>query len=70
AICPGWIKTPPVEAMIEHDPGAEARMLTHQPIGRLGRAEEVAEAVLWLCSEKASLIVGTALAVDGGYLAI
>jgi NAD(P)-dependent dehydrogenase (short-subunit alcohol dehydrogenase family) len=70
AVCPGWIKTPPVEAMIKYDSEAEARMLTHQPIGRLGRAEEIADAVVWLCSEKASLIVGTALAVDGGYLAV
>lgn len=45
-------------------------MLQHQPIGRLGRPEEVAEAVVWLCSEAASLVLGTALAVDGGYLAV
>lgn len=70
AICPGWIRTPPVERMLARDPGAEERMLTHQPIGRLGTAEEVAEAVVWLCSDKASFIVGTALAVDGGYLTV
>lgn len=68
AVCPGWIKTPPVEGMLASDPSAEERMILHQPIGRLGRAEEVAQAVVWLCSDKASLIVGTALAVDGGYL--
>lgn len=67
AICPGWIRTPPVERMLARDPGAEERMPAHQPIGRLGTAEEVAEAVVWLCSDKASFIVGTALAVDGGY---
>jgi len=70
AVCPGWIRTPPVQSMVEHDPEAEARMLLHQPIGRLGEAEEVAQAVVWLCSDKASLVVGTALAVDGGYLAV
>jgi NAD(P)-dependent dehydrogenase (short-subunit alcohol dehydrogenase family) len=70
AVCPGWIRTPPVQSMIEHDPDAEARMLLHQPIGRFGEAEEVAQAVVWLCSDKASLVVGTALAVDGGYLAV
>jgi NAD(P)-dependent dehydrogenase (short-subunit alcohol dehydrogenase family) len=70
AICPGWIRTPPVEGMLEQDPEAEAQMLLHQPIGRLGRAEEVAEAVLWLCSGNASLVLGTALAVDGGYLTV
>lgn len=70
AVCPGWIRTPPVEAIIAQDPGAEARLLMHQPIGRLGTPEEVANAVVWLCSDKASLIVGTALAVDGAYLAV
>lgn len=70
AVCPGWIRTPPVESMLEHDPEAEARMILHQPIGRLGNAEEVAEAVVWLCSDRASLVVGTAMAVDGGYLVV
>lgn len=56
--------------MLAHDPQAEGRMLVHQPIGRLGRAEEVAQAVVWLCSDRASLVIGTALAVDGGYLVI
>jgi NAD(P)-dependent dehydrogenase (short-subunit alcohol dehydrogenase family) len=70
AVCPGWIRTPPVEGMLERDPEAETQMLLHQPIGRLGHAEEVAEAVVWLCSESASLVLGTALAVDGGYLVV
>ena len=70
AVCPGWIRTPPTEGILAHDPGAEARMVLHQPIGRLGKADEVAQAVVGLCSDKASLIVGTALAVDGGYLIV
>ena len=70
AVCPGWILTPPVEEMLARDPGAQERLLTHQPIGRLGRPEEVAEAVLWLCSERASLMAGVALPVDGGYTAV
>jgi NAD(P)-dependent dehydrogenase (short-subunit alcohol dehydrogenase family) len=70
AVCPGWIRTPPIEAMIAHDAQAEGRMLMHQPIGRLGNPEEVANAVVWLCSEKASFVVGTALAVDGAYLIV
>lgn len=70
AICPGWIRTPPVDDMLKHNPDAEKGMLMHQPIGRLGKPEEVAEAVVWLCSDSASLIVGTALAVDGGYLIV
>ncbi len=70
AVCPGWIRTPPIESILEHDPEAEARMILHQPIGRLGNPEEVAEAVVWLCSDRASLVVGTAMAVDGGYLIV
>jgi NAD(P)-dependent dehydrogenase (short-subunit alcohol dehydrogenase family) len=67
AICPGWIKTPPVERIIENDPQAESNMILHQPIGRLGKPEEIAEAVLWLSSSKSSLILGSSLPVDGGY---
>ena len=70
AVCPGWIRTPPVESVLERDPEAEGRMIMHQPIRRLGQPEEVAQAVVWLCSDKASLVLGTALAVDGGYLAV
>jgi NAD(P)-dependent dehydrogenase (short-subunit alcohol dehydrogenase family) len=70
AICPGWIRTPPVEEVLQHHPEAEQQWLRHQPIGRLGQPEEVAEAVVWLCSDKASLLVGTILAVDGGYLIV
>ncbi len=70
AVCPGWVLTPMIEPAMKEVPGIENDWLKHQPIGRLGRPEEVAEAVLFLCSEKASLITGTALAVDGGYLAV
>jgi len=70
AVCPGWIRTPPVAAWIEVDPGMENRMLRHQPIGRLGTPEEVANAVLWLCSDQASLVTGVQFPVDGGYTVI
>lgn len=70
AVCPGWIRTPPVERTLERYPESEGEMLRHQPIGRFGRPEEVAQAVVWLCSDGASLVVGTAMAVDGGYLAV
>lgn len=70
AVCPGWILTPPTEELLRRDPNVEAQLLQHQPIGRMGRAEEVADAVVWLCSAKASLIVGVSLPVDGGYLIV
>jgi len=70
AVCPGWILTPPTQAMLQRDPASEQQMLVHQPIGRLGTADEVAQAVVWLCSDQAYFIVGTALPVDGGYLIV
>ncbi|HEY9075298.1 MAG TPA: SDR family oxidoreductase [Anaerolineaceae bacterium] len=69
AVCPGWILTPQTE-QLRQDSSTEAHILSHQPIARFGLPEEVAEAVLWLCSERASLVVGIAMPVDGGYLAV
>ncbi|SIO84956.1 SDR family NAD(P)-dependent oxidoreductase [Nocardiopsis sp. JB363] len=69
AVCPGTIATPMVERMTaggELDPkGAVAAI----PMGRLGRPEEIAAAVLWLCSDAASYVTGVALPVDGAYTA-
>lgn len=67
AVCPGVIDTPMVADMLEGQAEAMAEIMKQQPIGRLGRAEEIAAAVLWLCSPAASLVVGVALSVDGGY---
>lgn len=67
AICPGVIDTPMVSDMLEGQAEAMAEIIKQQPIGRLGRAEEIANAVLWLCSPAASLVLGVALPVDGGY---
>jgi len=68
AICPGLIDTPMSDQMkAAGQADALNAMLKDVPIGRLGRAEEIANAVLWLCSPAASLVVGHALAVDGGY---
>ena len=68
AVCPGLIDTPMSDRMkAAGQADALNAMLKDVPIGRLGRAEEIADAVLWLCSPAASLVVGHALAVDGGY---
>ncbi|MFG2409547.1 glucose 1-dehydrogenase [Streptomyces brevispora] len=67
AVCPGTIDTPMVSSMLESQADAMAEILKQQPIGRLGRAEEIAQAVLWLCSPGASFVIGAALPVDGGF---
>jgi len=66
AICPGCIDTPMGDGI---DPAAMREFLRDQPIGRMGRAEEIAAAVLWLCSPGASFVLGVALPVDGGFVA-
>jgi len=69
AVCPGTIETPMVADMIAKGELTAADAETGQPIGRLGRGDEIAAAVLWLCSPGASLVHGVALPVDGGYTA-
>ncbi len=67
AVCPGIIETPMVADMLAREPEAMKELMKEQPIGRLGRPDEIASAVLWLCSPAASFVIGHALAVDGGY---
>jgi hypothetical protein len=64
AVCPGTIDTPMVADMLQGQADAMAEIMKQQSIGRLGRAEEVAAAVLWLCSPAASFVIGVGLAVD------
>lgn len=69
AICPGTIETPMVTRMLESGDLVRDEAAADEPIGRLGTAEEMAAAVLWLCSPGAGFVVGVALPVDGGYTA-
>jgi NAD(P)-dependent dehydrogenase (short-subunit alcohol dehydrogenase family) len=66
AICPGCIETPMGDGI---DPAAMQEFLKQQPIGRMGKPEEIAAAVLWLCSPASSFVLGVALPVDGGFVA-
>ncbi|MGB0091373.1 MAG: glucose 1-dehydrogenase [Solirubrobacteraceae bacterium] len=69
AICPGTIETPMVTDMITKGELKMDQAIANQPIARLGHANEMASAVLWLCTPGASFVVGVALPVDGGYTA-
>lgn len=67
AVCPGTILTPMVENMFASGDLSEADVVKFAPIGRLGTAAEIADAVLWLCSPLSTYVIGQAVTVDGGY---
>ncbi len=67
AVCPGTIETPMVSSMLDSGMLAMDDLLRDLPMKRLGRGDEIADAVLWLCSSGSSFVTGQALAVDGGF---
>ncbi|WP_447968280.1 SDR family oxidoreductase [Nitrospira sp. M1] len=69
AVCPAIISTPMTTRVVSHDKSLSGKMAELCPIGRVGTPEEVAAAVLWLCSDQSSFITGHALPIDGGRLA-
>ena len=69
AVCPGVIHTAMVDRVMHGDKELQKQYISMEPVGRMGEPEEIAEAVIWLCSDMASFVTGQALAVDGGFMA-
>jgi NAD(P)-dependent dehydrogenase (short-subunit alcohol dehydrogenase family) len=67
-VCPGFARTPLAKALLQ-DPEREKRLIAMHPLGRLGTPEDVANAIVFLASDRASWITGHALIVDGGFSA-
>ena len=68
AVCPGFTETPMADRIFRV-PAVRKYVLSCHPIGRLGRPAEIAEAVVWMCSDRASFMTGQSLVLDGGFLA-
>ena len=66
AVCPGIIETPMMDRFSGGTPEGRERVIAQEPVGRMGKPEEIASAVLWLCSDAAAFMVGHAMVVDGG----
>jgi NAD(P)-dependent dehydrogenase (short-subunit alcohol dehydrogenase family) len=69
ALCPGVTRTAMIEQIMQSSAEARATLENHSPMGRVAAPEEMAEAAVWLCSDKASFVNAHALVVDGGSLA-
>ncbi|MEO5996742.1 MAG: SDR family oxidoreductase [Chitinophagaceae bacterium] len=69
AVCPGVIHTAMIDRLTGKEKAVEKQYIQMEPIGRMGNPEEVAEAVAWLCSDASSFVTGTAMPVDGGFVA-
>jgi NAD(P)-dependent dehydrogenase (short-subunit alcohol dehydrogenase family) len=68
AVCPGTVWSPMVHDAIAGQPEIEDLLVGLHPIGHLGTAEDIAKAVIWLCSDDSAFVLGHALSVDGGYV--
>jgi NAD(P)-dependent dehydrogenase (short-subunit alcohol dehydrogenase family) len=66
AVCPGYIDTPMMGRFTGGTPEGRAKVIAEEPVGRMGKPEEIAAAVVWLCSDTAAFVVGHALVIDGG----
>ena len=65
-VCPTWVESNMTKQLKRDIPGLEDTMASDIPMGRLGAPEEIADAILFLCSPRSSLITGTSLVADGG----
>lgn len=66
AVCPGYIETPMMERFTGGTREGRAKVIGEEPIGRMGKPEEIAAAVVWLCSDAAAFMIGHAMVIDGG----
>lgn len=66
AVCPGYIETPMMGRFTGGTPEGRAKVIAEEPVGRMGKPEEIAAAVVWLCSDMAGFVIGHALVIDGG----
>lgn len=68
-VCPGVINTPMVARLMDTSPYGQSELIAMEPVGRMGKPEEIAEAVVWLLSDAASFVTGHPMVVDGGWVA-
>jgi NAD(P)-dependent dehydrogenase (short-subunit alcohol dehydrogenase family) len=66
AICPGYIDTPMMGRFTGGTSEGRAKVISEEPVGRMGTPGEIAAAVMWLCSDGAGFVIGHAMVVDGG----
>ena len=66
AVCPGIIETPMMDRFSGGTPEGRERVIAQEPVGRMGKPEEIAAAVVWLCSDAAAFVIGHAMVIDGG----
>jgi NAD(P)-dependent dehydrogenase (short-subunit alcohol dehydrogenase family) len=66
AVCPGIIETPMMDRFSGGTPEGRARVIAQEPVGRMGKPEEIGAAVVWLCSDAAAFVTGHAMVIDGG----
>lgn len=69
AVCPGVIQTPMIDRFTHGEKQIQNQLIAGEPVGRVGQPEEIANAVLWLCSDQSSFVTGNSLVIDGGWVA-